>query len=340
MSTEWFGLSLAAPEAEARRQRHQRGDNHLRPRRLLSLVALVVLACATAAAQGKDYSTIVVFGDSLSDTGNVTHLAYEEYGIPAPGPYVNYTLGSFTDGPDTVPAARKYFGVWIKQFADALPSHPPVMDSLDGGTNYAYGFATTGNGTSPLTFDSDTVQVENIGQQITDYLSTHPKIDNHTLFVVWGGAVNLLYASSSTDVANAAIQQTLNIERLIEAGATQFLIPNLPPLGRVPEFNGSLATSVPATAASLLFNSYLATGISVLKDLNAGKHLTIYQLDVFNLLLRVVVTPGLYGLSNVTAEAQGNASVNPDKYLFWDDLHPTTKGHNILADAALSLVTQ
>jgi phospholipase/lecithinase/hemolysin len=305
----------------------------------LSLAALAILTCTSALAAVKDYSTIVVFGDSLSDTGNVTHLAFQGYGVPAPGPLFNYTLGRFTDGSDTTPAAEKYLGVWVEQFAASLPSHPKVMDSLDGGTNFAYGYASTGNGTSPLTFDGATVNVENIGQQITAYLSTHPKIDNHTLFIIWGGADNLIQANSAADVSNAAIQQVLNIQRLIQAGATQFLVPNLPPLGRVPEFNGSLTTSLPATAASVLFNSYLTVGVSVLKDFNPFKHLTFYQLDVFNLLLHIDADPLAYSLVNVTAPSQGQP-VNPDTYLFWDSLHPTTRGHDILAEAALNLLTR
>jgi len=32
-------------------------------------------------------------------------------------------------------------------------------------------------------------------------------------------------------------------------------------------------------------------------------------------------------------------TVDPDTYLFWDDLHPTTKGHDILAQTAASLIT-
>ena len=30
--------------------------------------------------------------------------------------------------------------------------------------------------------------------------------------------------------------------------------------------------------------------------------------------------------------------VDPDTYLFWDDLHPTASGHRILAEAAIKLV--
>src|SRR5215472_14386317 len=173
------------------------------------LVVLALFSAASALAQVRDYTTIVVFGDSLSDTGNVAHLTEDQVpGLRIPGPIANYTDGRFTDGADTNPAARNYFGIWVEQFAASLPSQPGVLDSLDGGTNYAYGFATTGNGTSPLILGPVTVQVENIGQQITDYLSTHPTIDDHTLFIVWGGAIDLLSAKSPQDVFNAAVRQT------------------------------------------------------------------------------------------------------------------------------------
>ena len=313
-------------------------------RTVFSSAAFVVLSCAAALAQARTYSTVVVFGDSLSDTGNVLHLSEEKYGLPVPGPVLpleDYTLGRFTDGADTVPSAQQYFGVWIEQLAAHLPGQPLVYNSLDGGTNYAYGFATTANSSSPLLFGPGniySVQVENIGQQITDYLATHPHIDSRTLFVIWGGAVDLLYAKTPADVYNAATQQIRNIQRLIQAGATQLLIPNLPPLGLVPEFNGSLATSVPATSASLLYNSYLEGGIVLLKDLYFWRHPKVYQLDVFRLMLSITASPGTYALSDIKDSAEG-LPVDPDTFLFWDYLHPTTRGHNILAEAALNLLS-
>ncbi|MGA8085982.1 MAG: SGNH/GDSL hydrolase family protein [Terracidiphilus sp.] len=305
----------------------------------MCVVTLALVAAASALAQANDYTTIVVFGDSLSDTGNVAHLTEVQHGVRIPGPLADYTDGRFTDGYDTAPPALNYFGTWVEQFAASLPGQPEVRDSLDGGTNYAYGFATTGNGTSPLALGPLTVQVDNIGQQITDYLSTHPTIDNHTLFIVWGGAVDLLYATSSNDIFNAAVRQTLNIQRLIQAGATQFLVPNLPPLGLTPRFNGSAATALSATTASLFYNGDLAIGISVLRDFYPRRHLAFYQLDVFKLLRGVVSAPSAYSLVDVEHSAQGLV-VDPDTYLFWDDLHPTTRGHNILASAATNLVTQ
>jgi phospholipase/lecithinase/hemolysin len=211
--------------------------NHLyRVLNLLSALLFVlspVLMLAQNTQKELDYKTIVVFGDSLSDTGNVARLTEEKYGFRIPGPDADYTDGRFTDGADTEPPAEKYFGVWIEQLARSFPSKPRIADSLDGGTDYAYGFAKTGSGTEVFTFgpsDSLSVDVSNIGQQITTYLETHPKIDDQTLFVVWGGANDVLDATSEEDVINAAISQTWNIQRIIDAGATQFIVPNLPPL--------------------------------------------------------------------------------------------------------------
>src|SRR6516162_6930322 len=106
----------------------------------------MMLTLATALAQAKSYTKIVVFGDSLSDTGNVAHVSEAKYPFRVPGTAADYSDGRFTDGFDTIPAAQKYFGVWIEQLAEELPSHPALTNSLDGGTDYAYGFATTKNG--------------------------------------------------------------------------------------------------------------------------------------------------------------------------------------------------
>ncbi|HTV15643.1 MAG TPA: SGNH/GDSL hydrolase family protein [Acidobacteriaceae bacterium] len=314
------------------------------------LLSALLLTFSAAAAHAQDvrrlpdpdYTSIVVFGDSLSDTGNVANLTLTKYGVEIPGPDADYTAGRFTDGADTLPPAEKYFGVWVEQLAATFPSNPPVVDSLDGGTNYAYGFATTGSGTGVFTFgpsDSLFVNVDNVGQQITDYLATKPKITSKTLFVVWGGAIDVLYATSSDDVINAGINQTLNIQRLVDAGATQFIIPNLPPLGSVPRLNGSPATSVPATEASALYNEVLSGGVDLLRFIDFAKHPQFSELDVFSLFNHIVASPSSYSLVNVTMSSQAMA-VDPDSYLFWDDLHPTTHGHNILAVTAAEILAQ
>lgn len=342
MRPEWLRSFRFVPALKKYQPSSESGTRLVSSRALLSLAMLGVLACAGALAEVRDYSSIVVFGDSLSDTGNVAYLTESQYFIRLPGPIINYTDGHFTDGVDTKPYARNFFGNWVEQFAASLPSHPAVTDSLDGGTNYAYGFATTGTGTSTLGFGPANlfpVQVENIGQQITDYLSKHPKIDNHTLFIIWGGAIDVLYATGPGDIVNAAFRQVLNIQRLIDAGATQFLVVNVPPLGLIPRLNGSPTESVAATSGAALFNAYLKTGVAVLKDFYWWRHLRVYQLDTFRLLSGIVAAPAAYSLSNVTTPSQGDVQANPDTYLFWDDIHPTTRGHNIVADTATALLS-
>jgi outer membrane lipase/esterase len=297
---------------------------------------------AQAAPPTPEFTSIVVFGDSLSDTGNVAHLTYDKYGVRVPGPVADYTDGRSTDGFDTLPPAQNYSGVWVEQLADSMASKPEIKASLDGGTNYAYSLATTGPGYGLFAFgpgNALSVNVENIGQQITDYLSTHPKISERTLFVVWGGAIDLLNATSQNDVINAGINQTLNIQRLVDAGARHFIVPNLPPLGLVPRLNSSLATSIPATAASALYNQVLGSGIALIRDFNPTRHLQIAQLDVFSLFNKIIAAPAAYSLTNTTASSQG-LPVDPDTYLFWDDLHPTTRGHNILAVTAASILAR
>lgn len=309
------------------------------PRRLLSLCVALLITFAGALAHAQDYTSIVVFGDSLSDTGNFADLTQAKGYGRIPGPDLNYADGRFTDGDDTLPMAQKYFGLWIEQFAALLPAQPHIKSSLDGGTNYAYGDARNGNGTTTVTFgpsNSLSVNVNNIGQQISDYLATSPGISNKTLFAVWGGANDVLDATSPGDVVKAVIAQLINIQHLVDAGATQFVIPNLPPLGSTPSFNGLPADGAAATAASVLYNQLLSEGLSILSDINRGKHVKFVQLDVFSLFNRIVAFPALYSLTNVNTPAQGLATVDPDTYLFWDTLHPTTRGHNIVAVTAFA----
>jgi outer membrane lipase/esterase len=306
-------------------------------------VATLLFVFTASLANAKDYTRIVVFGDSLSDTGNVTHLSMAKYGIPIPGPLISYnidyTLGRFTDGADTLPYAREYFGVWVEKLAASMPTHPEVKNSLDGGTDYAYGYAFTGDGTTTLDFNDElSVDVDNMGLQITHYLDQKPTIDSNTLFIIWGGANDVNHAGSLNDIVNAAIAETVDIQRLINAGATQFLVLNLPPLGLIPRKNGSPETSVPANAAAMLFNSWLDTGISVLHDSYGNRHLTITRLDVYSLFNMIVSNPEKFGFADVT-DSSWWLGVNPDSYLFWDDLHPTTRGHSIVAEAAIKAMT-
>ncbi len=306
-------------------------------RRIALLPTLLCLLYSPNVSHAQAYKSIVVFGDSLSDTGNDANLANAKYHFYFPGPVFDYTAGRFTDGYDTIPAARDYKGVWIEQLATMLPTKPTVKDSLDGGKNYAYGFAFTGAGTTLLGFGPYSITINNVGTQIADYLATRPKIDDRTLFVVWAGANDVINATSISDLYNGAINQATNVEALVNAGATQIIVPNLPALGRIPRLVGG-PFEAPVTAETVFYNDTLAAGLKIVHDSNPGKGLRIYPLDIFSLINNVIAKPAAYGLANVTGSSQGVFPLNPDTYLFWDDLHPTTHGHNIVATAANEMI--
>jgi phospholipase/lecithinase/hemolysin len=106
-------------------------------RNLFSCPSMFLVLCLMFAvrAGAQSYTSIVVFGDSLSDTGNDATVSAAKYTAAGqvPGPATGYTNGCFTDGNDTFPTAQLYTGVWIEQVAAQLTAHPAVVNSLAGG---------------------------------------------------------------------------------------------------------------------------------------------------------------------------------------------------------------
>jgi phospholipase/lecithinase/hemolysin len=309
---------------------------------------ILALALVPSPSRAQAYTSVVVFGDSLSDAGNFRRLAENAYSLDIPGPIVDYTTGRFTDGTDTSPAARLYQGVWVEQLAASLPEKPTIKDSLDGGLDYAYADATTPDTTSSISFGPFNlfhVTVKNTGAQIPAYLATKPAISSKTLFVLWSGSNDVLDAQSISNatqrnaaVAAAANDDVKNIQSLISAGATAILVPNLAPLGGTPDLSGNATNAATATSDAAAYNATLEAGIAALPAANKGKSFHVYVLDVFSLFQSVQTTPALFGFENVPQSAQLQP-VDPDKYLFWDDLHPTTGGHHQVAVYAKNLLT-
>ncbi|KFN46344.1 hypothetical protein N787_10800 [Arenimonas metalli CF5-1] len=283
----------------------------------------LALGCA-GAAQAQNFTGFFVFGDSLSDAGNVAAIS----GLP-PG-------NSFTTNPDPVAAEiiARYFGL-------------PDTNSLAGGPNFAWGGSCV-NATGPCLNP-----VPNIPTQVSQYLaSTGGRADPNALYSIWGGA-NDIFASLGTpataqaNTVAAATAYVQQIGRLQAAGARYVIVYNLPNLGATPQFGANPTVASSVSQITVVYNTALNTGLASLGD-------GIIAINTFGLIAEIVSNPGLYGFTNVTGVACTGSSVacgpsgsglpasyapgTNDTYLFADGVHPTGAAHRILANVVLSTI--
>ncbi|MGC1182630.1 GDSL family lysophospholipase PlaA [Legionella sp.] len=272
---------------------------------------------------------IVVFGDSLSDNGNL--YQFMNYQLPASPPYYE---GRFSDGP-----------VWIEYLVASYFPDNPKSHLLD----YAFG----GAGVSE---EGDDDGLFTLRREINDYLSTHEdKASTDSLFVVWIGANNYLALPTETEktlqVVNDGI--THGLKQLAEKGAKHILVVNMPDLGSTPaaiEFDSVEMM----TYFSRVHNQSLDMMLINLKQEYPNVEWLYFDMNAA--LGEVIANPTNYGFTNINESCINFASDNLstysifkmvaatkpkmitpqtcDGYLFFDLVHPTAFSHKILADRA------
>jgi phospholipase/lecithinase/hemolysin len=265
---------------------------------VFGLIALVFLFPFTVRAA--TYGSIVVFGDSLSDNGNVFELT----GGTLPDP-IHYYQGRFSNGP-----------VWVEYLAQQLNLTAQLVDEACGG-------ATTGGEVPP-----------GLRRQVTTYVATS-SVSQDALFVIWAGAND--YLSGGADYIGAVANVFTALQTLTAAGARHILVLNLPNLGATPSRNGSAASYDDALSYSTNFNMAL---LRTLESYPATAGVELRLLDVFSLFEAFGANPSRYGFTNVRDSSPqfGVSFNNQEGYLFWDDLHPTTEAHALLGAAAAAML--
>ncbi len=311
-------------------------------------------------AEALPFNNMVVFGDSLSDNGNLLTIAppLEQYfpqyaseiASSLPDTANNYANGEFTDGANTSPSTS-ILGLWDEQFASqlGLPALVPALASNfvmnyelsggyslnKGGNNFAVAGSVSGN---TITNSSTGTFQAGMATQVAAFNSQYTSgvIPSSSLYAFWGGANDILDApsgSTSTTLNTIATTAADNIygyiNNLAGEGGKYFLWINLPPLGATPEGTGNASA---LNAAAVAFNSEQSLDIG--KILAAHSDVKVISVNAYALFTQLVADPSAYDFTNVTQPAQGNTGVNPDNYLFWDSLHPTTAADKLLAQAA------
>jgi phospholipase/lecithinase/hemolysin len=321
-------------------------------RSVANLVSALAFVCGSLSVYAQPapppFSQIIVFGDSFSDTGNVRDRTISATGgqVAYPGSAFNYSDGRFTNGSNTNPSSTTYSGVWHEQLARTFLQIPVAIHSLGGGANYAFGGASTKDGThqevvvSPPVFGDVTITIDDMGRQVDDYLASHT-VDPNALYVVWGGINDLLDDDGAASVTAAAARAVALVRRLANAGALHIMVPNVPPLGSSPAISSDPGRIVSLNAASAKYRGELNGNLTAsLSDLAPqGITPTVYPVDVWTNTIRVFSNPGNYGLTDVRSSSQGNSGANPDQFLFWDGVHHTTAGHFWTAKNAHNALT-
>ena len=274
-------------------------------------------------AQGH-FTELIIFGDTLSDMGNASAATR---GLQ-PGPF--YFSGRFSNGPVYGELLAEHLG---------LESLTP---SSDGGGNYAFGGAqTSGSGGLPGLF------IEDIDEQVDDFLGSGP-LSGRPLIVVFAGANDFL--NGGTDVNLPVTNLIDDLQRLLDSGASDLLVMNLPPLGAAPRFNAEPLQAAAMNMLSEQFNDGLWAALDDVAETHPD--VDLYRLDVAELFGEILTAPAAFGFSNIVDPAApglvpGATSYDtdlivgePDQYLFWDELHPTAAAHAILAERALAAVPE
>jgi outer membrane lipase/esterase len=287
---------------------------------ILRSAALVCLLAPVALLANPigSVSSLVVFGDSLSDNGNAAFAL----GGTLPG---NYAPNEFTDGKATTPATSGPVGLWVEQLAPKLGVAPPAP-FVAGGTNYAVASALSGF--NPAFSLPPTTIAPYTGDQVALYSLLHGGVASPTaLYTLWSGANDL---AAGVSPITAADNEFNNILALHAEGGMTFMWLNQPPLGQTPDVAslGPVAQAA-ANAASAAYNFEWSLDIVKLQALG----IDVIGVDVNALFLEIAADPAAFGFTNISSPAQG-ISGDPNTYLFWDGQHPTTAADALIATTA------
>lgn len=277
-----------------------------------------------ASAKSINIDELVVFGDSVSDNGTLAQLTKGQ----APETFTNGRIWSDYLA-EELGAAQLNFAV---AGAQVVGHDSPQLE----------GFAAAG------AFKPFGIVGLGLRGQVSSYLATNPDDQSGTLHTVFIGGNDILAFieqrsefENLKEVANHVVGEiTGSVNRLVAGGAKNILVFQLPDIGKsplfdLPEFEGQGKT---ASRLAQLVNINLA-GKLFTHQRRAGVHynlLTTNGTQVFNGLTasgEFDNTEDTWLVLDENRNPTGNVNGNPDDFLFWDNVHPTTRVHQDIAEA-------
>ncbi len=304
----------------------------LNPKRMnMKIIFILVSLVFSTLAGAMPLNKLVVFGDSLSDNGNL--YEYMKHELPMSPPYYK---GRFTNGP-----------VWVELLMDEYYSQDAQTHLLD----YAFGGAGVAEEDDT---DPDDV-LFTLNREIDSYLLSHnDKADDQSMYVVWMGANNYLAVPENADETVETVTSGIKheLERLVEKGAKHIMVVSVPNLGRIPAAKDFDAVPL-LTELSTKHNAKLKEMISEFEVSTPSVQWLYF--DINNVMNELLDFPERYGLTNITdtcyeemvnepsdesilkmvsrVKAHAKAPHNAcSGYLFFDPVHPSETAHLLMVE--------
>jgi phospholipase/lecithinase/hemolysin len=281
--------------------------------------------------------TIVAFGDSLSDTDATNN--FTQWQVPSRD---TWFAGHFSDG-----------WTWVEYAAESLNVIP-------------YNEAWGGAGVEPVPlvswipnwFEYFHLYLPSLMQE-TGYFNQRvstlaPRDPNKTLYTILIGGNDFNRNEAVNSVINGVATTVQNL--IVENGAKNIIVLNLPDISVAPIFQPGHSRSFMRASVQASVGGYDQQLISLISSLNqiyAANQANITLFDTTNVFNQIMNNPASFGLINTTTTCLANpdndnymgnskmtADCNGSNYFFWDQLHPTTRIHQILGTAVAQFAQQ
>lgn len=281
-------------------------------RAVTSYLAMGVLAASLCAGGAQAtplrFEGVFHFGDSLADIGKTYALTDETF--PPSPPYFE---GRFSNGP-----------VWAEYISRGFEKR-----NLPN-ANFAFG----GSKARP-----DPFPPPDLGEQIGGFSLIAPLVaDLDTVATIITGNNDVLQAVERPDIeavaAEAAEAVVAGAAALHGLGIDHVLLFNMVPLELIPRFTTvEPQFAEQAAKGAEAFNSTLAALTPGL----IASGLPVTTIDLNALFLELIADPGGSGYDNATDPcltitlAGPSICADPDRWVFWDNVHPTAAVHRQIA---------
>jgi len=290
-----------------------------------TFILFLSLILSSWAQADVSFSQVFVFGDSLSDTGNLASVIGD---LPPP-----YFMNRASNGPVAVETLATRLGHTVQASLHLL--------GPEKGSNYAVAGASA-FGLEPI----------DLTTQVISFQANHVVAPSDALYVIFIGGNDIRDARDKRSlfiarsmVKAAAVKVRKAIENLSRAGARSFLLVNSANIGLIPETRllaaaGNSRLIERSSQLSQLYQDELRKAVWYLKYTSKAKITEFNLFDFFNELVENAdqydfsnTTDACFNSTDSTYHPDCNLGENVNQFIFFDEVHPTARVHALVGEA-------